>query len=62
MRRGLAQVPKEIMRLQPNQTFGERALLSNASRSASVVAKGRVKALQISRSAFEEARRITEHS
>lgn len=48
------EVPKEIMNLKPNQTFGERALLSNAPRSASVTAKGKVKVLQISRQTFEE--------
>lgn len=42
------------MRLGPNQYFGERALLGNARRAATVTACGRVECLSISREMFEE--------
>ena len=43
-----------VMELKGNQTFGERALLNNSTRSASVIARGPVRVLQISRETFEE--------
>jgi len=46
--------PKEVLKLGPNQTFGERALLGSARRSANVIAKGQVKCLHIGRAVFEE--------
>lgn len=45
---------KEVMRLGPNQYFGERALLSNTKRLASVIAMGSVECLHINRKVFEE--------
>jgi CRP-like cAMP-binding protein len=45
---------EEVMRLGPNQYFGERALLGNARRAATVTACGRVECLSISREMFEE--------
>jgi CRP-like cAMP-binding protein len=42
------------VQLGPNQTFGERALLGSARRSANVIAKGQVKCLHIGRAVFEE--------
>ncbi|KAK3285136.1 hypothetical protein CYMTET_7243 [Cymbomonas tetramitiformis] len=50
----LTEHAKEVLRLGPNQYFGERALLGNAKRAANVIAKGRVKCLYIGRFAFEE--------
>mmetsp|Transcript_10771 Transcript_10771/g.14668 ORF Transcript_10771/g.14668 Transcript_10771/m.14668 type:complete len:1045 (+) Transcript_10771:197-3331(+) len=49
-----AEAAKEVLRLGPNQYFGERALLGNAKRAANVIAKGRVRCLSISRDVFEE--------
>jgi len=49
-----AEPAKEVLKLGPNQYFGERALLGNAKRAANVIAKGRVKCLSISRNVFEE--------
>ena len=45
---------KEVLKLGANQYFGERALLSNTKRLASVIAVGPVECLHINRKVFEE--------
>jgi hypothetical protein len=45
---------KEVLRLGPGSYFGERALLSNNPRAASVIAVSSLTCLQISRNTFED--------
>ena len=45
---------KEMMELSPGAYFGERALLNDEPRAANVIAASAVKALYISKDAFEE--------
>jgi len=46
--------PQELMRLHQYQYFGERALLHDAPRAATVAAVGKCKCLTVERGAFEE--------
>jgi len=50
----LAEEPTELMRLRQYQYFGERALLHDAPRAATVTAVGPTKCLSVERDAFEE--------
>ena len=45
---------KEVLKLGANQYFGERALMSNTKRLASVIAVGEADCLHINRKVFEE--------
>ncbi|KAG8467851.1 hypothetical protein KFE25_006903 [Diacronema lutheri] len=49
-----SEVPSELMRLKQYQYFGERALLHDAPRAATVTAVGPTKCLSVERNAFEE--------
>mmetsp|Transcript_18623 Transcript_18623/g.54604 ORF Transcript_18623/g.54604 Transcript_18623/m.54604 type:complete len:1074 (-) Transcript_18623:321-3542(-) len=49
-----AEKSQELMRLQQYQYFGERALLHDAPRAATVTAVGPCKCLSVERAAFEE--------